>query len=60
MIGDAVQGGRIYGDIPPYDFGHDQDAGSGRLIPTTSVEQFAEHLAEDVGRRGRNDHLTED
>lgn len=44
VIGDAVQGGQIYGDIPPYDFEHDQDAGSGRLIPTTSVEQFAEPL----------------
>ncbi|MCR9269603.1 MAG: DUF1501 domain-containing protein [Hyphomonadaceae bacterium] len=44
VIGDAVQGGQIYGDIPPYDFDHDQDAGSGRLIPTTSVEQFAEPL----------------
>lgn len=44
VIGDAVQGGAIYGDMPPYDLGHDQDAGSGRLIPTTSVEQFAEPL----------------
>ncbi len=44
VIGDAVQGQRIYGDMPPYDFGHDQDAGNGRLIPTTSVEQFAEPL----------------
>lgn len=44
VIGDAVQGGQIYGDMPPYDLGHDQDAGSGRLIPTTSVEQFAEPL----------------
>lgn len=44
VVGDAVQGGQIYGDMPPYDFGHDQDAGSGRLIPTTSVEQFAEPL----------------
>ena len=44
VVGEAVQGGRIYGDIPPYDFGHAQDAGSGRLIPTTSVEQFAEPL----------------
>jgi len=44
VIGDAVQGGAIYGDVPPFDFGHDQDAGSGRLIPTTSVEQFAEPL----------------
>lgn len=44
IVGDAVQGGQIYGDIPPYDFDHDQDAGNGRLIPTTSVEQFAEPL----------------
>jgi len=44
VIGDAVQGGQIYGDMPPYDFGHDQDAGNGRLIPTMSVEQFAEPL----------------
>ncbi|MEO0450922.1 MAG: DUF1501 domain-containing protein [Pseudomonadota bacterium] len=44
VIGDAVQGGQIYGDMPPYTLGHDQDAGSGRLIPTTSVEQFAEPL----------------
>lgn len=44
IIGDAVQGGQIYGDIPPYDFNHSQDAGSGRLIPTTSVEQFAAPL----------------
>ena len=44
VIGDAVQGTRIYGDIPPPVLGHDQDAGSGRLIPTTSVEQFAEPL----------------
>jgi len=44
VIGDAVQGGQIYGDMPPYSLGHDQDAGSGRLIPTMSVEQFAEPL----------------
>ncbi len=44
VVGDAVQGGQIYGDIPLYDFDHEQDAGGGRLIPTTSVEQFAEPL----------------
>lgn len=44
VVGDAVQGGQIYGEMPPYSLGHDQDAGSGRLIPTTSVEQFAEPL----------------
>ncbi|MEM7327224.1 MAG: DUF1501 domain-containing protein [Pseudomonadota bacterium] len=44
VVGGAVQGGQIYGDIPPYELGHDLDAGKGRLIPTTSVEQFAEPL----------------
>ena len=44
VVGGAVQGGQIYGDIPPYELGHDLDAGNGRLIPTTSVEQFAEPL----------------
>ncbi len=44
VIGQAVQGRNIYGQMPTYDFGHDQDAGSGRLIPTTSVEQFAAPL----------------
>ncbi len=44
VIGRAVQGRRIYGDVPVADFNHDQDAGGGRLIPTVSVEQFAEPL----------------
>ena len=41
VIGNAVQGGRIYGDVPPPAFDHDYDAGHGRLIPTLSVTQFA-------------------
>lgn len=44
VIGDAVQGRQIYGSMPPYTLGHEQDAGSGRFIPTVSVEQFAEPL----------------
>ncbi|MCO7226059.1 DUF1501 domain-containing protein [Pleionea sp. CnH1-48] len=44
VVGGAVNGKHIYGDIPNADFGHDHDAGSGRLIPSTSVEQFAEPL----------------
>ena len=44
VVGNAVTGKQIYGDIPPYDFDHDYDAGGGRLIPSTSVEQFAEPL----------------
>lgn len=44
VVGNAVAGRQIYGDIPPYDFDHEFDAGGGRLIPSTSVEQFAEPL----------------
>ncbi|WP_293611657.1 DUF1501 domain-containing protein [Ponticaulis sp.] len=44
VVGDAVQGQTIFGDIPPYDFDHDADVGSGRLIPSVSVSQFAEPL----------------
>jgi uncharacterized protein (DUF1501 family) len=44
VVGGAVKGGHIYGDIPPAELGHDQDAGNGRLIPTSSVEQFAAPL----------------
>lgn len=44
VIGGSVDGGRIIGDIPPPVFGHQQDAGRGRLIPTLSVEQYAAGL----------------
>lgn len=49
VVGGAVQGGRIYGDMPPYELGHDHDAGRGRLIPTTSVEQYAATLGKWFG-----------
>lgn len=44
VMGGAVKGREIYGTVPVMDFDHDQDVGGGRLIPTTSVEQFAEPL----------------
>ena len=44
VVGGSVSGGDIYGDIPVSQLGHDQDSGNGRLIPTTSVEQFAAPL----------------
>lgn len=44
VVGGAVNGGEIYGDIPVSQLGHDQDAGNGRLIPSVSVEQFAAPL----------------
>ena len=44
VVGGSVNGGDIYGDIPEATLGHSQDSGNGRLIPTTSVEQFAAPL----------------
>lgn len=44
VVGDAVNGGIIHGEVPPPTLGHDWDAGGGRLIPTTSVEQYASPL----------------
>ncbi len=44
VVGGAVNGGQIYGDVPPMEVDHSQDAGRGRLIPTTSIEQFAAPL----------------
>ena len=44
VVGGAVRGGDIYGNIPEARLGHEQDSGNGRLIPTTSVEQFAAPL----------------
>ncbi|MFC4698575.1 DUF1501 domain-containing protein [Glaciecola siphonariae] len=44
VMGGAVRGGNILGNVPPTRLGHDLDAGNGRLIPTLSVEQFAEPL----------------
>ena len=44
VVGGAVNGREIYGSIPDASFGHAQDSGGGRLIPTTSVEQLAEPM----------------
>ncbi len=44
VVGGAVDGGKIFGEMPPTDLDHDQDSGNGRLIPTTSVEQYAASL----------------
>jgi len=44
IVGGAVNGNNIYGNMPPYEIGHDQDAGNGRLIPQISVEQYAATL----------------
>ena len=44
VVGGAVQGNQIIGDVPESALNHAQDAGNGRLVPTTSVEQLAAPL----------------
>jgi uncharacterized protein (DUF1501 family) len=44
VMGGAVNGGDIYGEVPPSVLGNERDAGQGRLIPTISVEEYAASL----------------
>ncbi len=44
VLGGGVNGSRMVGDFPLPVLEHDQDSGNGRLIPTTSVDQFAATL----------------
>ena len=45
----AVKGNDIYGTMTPAGLGHDWDVGFGRLLPTTSVEQYAATLGKWFG-----------
>lgn len=49
VAGGAVNGGVLYGDIPPPSLEHSQDAGNGRLIPTIAVDQYAASLGRWLG-----------
>ncbi len=49
IVGGAVKGNKIYGDIPPFDLGHANDVGNGRLVPNISVEQYAATLGKWFG-----------
>ncbi len=45
VVGGAVAGRRVYGSWPTVAIGGPEDAGQGRLIPTTSVDEYAATLA---------------
>ncbi len=45
VVGGAVNGGDMYGQYPVVGVDQANDVGAGRLIPTTSVEQYAGTLA---------------
>ena len=45
VLGGAVRGRDIYGSYPVLEIGGADDTGGGRMIPTTSADQFAATLA---------------
>lgn len=45
VVGGAVRGQRYYGTFPIMGLNNNDEVGSGRLLPTTSVDQFAATLA---------------
>lgn len=49
VMGGAVQGNRVYGQFPTVALGGPEDAGQGRLIPTTSVDEYAGTLSRWLG-----------
>jgi uncharacterized protein (DUF1501 family) len=49
VVGGAVQGQNMYGQYPIIGVNQANDLGAGRLIPTTSVDQYAGTLAKWFG-----------
>lgn len=45
IMGDAIDGGKFFGTMPELVIGSNDDIGEGRIIPTTSMDQYAASLA---------------
>lgn len=45
IMGGAVKGGDIYGTMPSFAIGSNDDVGEGRIIPTLSIDQYGATLA---------------
>lgn len=52
VMGDAIDGGKFIGTMPELVIGSNDDIGEGRIIPTTSVDQYAATLAGWYGLSG--------